>query len=61
MSSRASHLLRGIPKRSVFVITGNIRSQQLIPLFIRDLPVFEAAFERGDPVLFGLNGVDVQA
>ena len=58
---RASHILRGKPKRLVFIITGNIRNQQLVPLFIRNLPVIEAAFERGNLVTFGLNGVDVQA
>jgi predicted nuclease of predicted toxin-antitoxin system len=58
---RTSHILRSEPKQLVFVITGNIRNQQLIPLFIRNLPVIEAAFERGSLVTFGLNGVDVQA
>lgn len=57
---RASHVLRGEPKRLVFVTTGNIRNPQLIPLFVRNLPLIEEAFSKGDFVEFGLDGIRVQ-
>jgi predicted nuclease of predicted toxin-antitoxin system len=57
---RASHVLSGRPKRLVFVTTGNIRNAQLLPLFIRNLPLIEEAFGKGGYVEFGLDGNRVQ-
>lgn len=57
---RASHILSGRPERLVFVTTGNIRNAQLIPLFVRNLPVIEEAFFKGNFVEFGLDGIRVQ-
>lgn len=44
----------------MFVTTGNIRNAQLIPLFVRNLSVIEEAFQKGDFVEFGLDGIRVQ-
>jgi len=57
---KVSHFLYSIPRQLVFVTTGNIRNRVLIPLFIRNLPLIEIAFERGDLVIFGLGGIDAQ-
>ncbi|MBL0128329.1 MAG: DUF5615 family PIN-like protein [Flavobacteriales bacterium] len=57
---RASHVLRGRPKRLVFVTTGNIRNAQLVPLFVRNLALIEEAFGKGDYVEFGLDGLRAQ-
>jgi predicted nuclease of predicted toxin-antitoxin system len=48
------------PNRLVFVTTGNIRNAQLLPLFVRNLPVIEQAFAKGNYVEFGLDGIRVQ-
>ena len=58
---RASHVLQGRPKRLVFVSTGNIRNANLVPLFLRNLPLIEEAFLKGNYVEFGLDGIRVQA
>ncbi|MDX9749627.1 MAG: DUF5615 family PIN-like protein [Flavobacteriales bacterium] len=57
---KVSFHLRGLPKRLVYVATGNIPNRHLIPLFIRNLALIEQAFERGGLVVFGLDGIDVQ-
>jgi predicted nuclease of predicted toxin-antitoxin system len=57
---RASHVLTGNPERLVFVTTGNIRNAHLLPLFVRNLPLIEEAFSKGNYVEFGLDGIRVQ-
>jgi len=57
---RISHTLQAQPKRLVFVTTGNIRNRMLIPLFMRNMATIEQAFERGNLVCFGFDGIDVQ-
>ena len=57
---RESHILNDDPKRLVYITTGNIRNAVLLPLFIRNLPQIEEAFERGDLIVFSLDGIHVQ-
>lgn len=53
-------MLTGNPERLVFVTTGNIRNAHLLPLFVRNLPLIEEAFSKGNYVEFGLDGIRVQ-